>query len=399
MERNDPPSGRRVSSFDQLFRTALVGTVEAVLAASGRERNSASPARTEDGDPIAAPLRTIAEAYHGLWLQHSQSIRLSVLEAVLDADEWERLKTFIRTYGGDLFTGRFLTLSNVRGILREGVVEWMNRLTDPDTEPGANVFGSAEHPTDRPKLADHWETEEVNRTDATRHLELVLQAIVEHYDEYRDYNTTTTQSDYGENLYILLDYLRLKVAYNRYAWRLTPWTLAHDVLCRRGFDDLAEQWRDFIASRTKRLSADLLKELNAREAEHAIRLRTIRDRLEEQFLQPLQIDRAAARVVHAAAAIRDGQPEMNPDFAALQAAVAPLAASPSGVGLDVPLWLRRLEEELRRVQGHLIEHEDDETEPDAAEPPDLDPMPQVPPLTLEELKRQLSDWEEPIGEG
>ena len=44
----------------------------------------------------------------------------------------------------------------------------------------------------------------------------MLQALVEHYDEYRDYNTTTTQSDYGENIHILLDFLRLKVRYDRY---------------------------------------------------------------------------------------------------------------------------------------------------------------------------------------
>src|SRR5262249_49601345 len=34
MEWNNPPEGRRVSSFDQLFRTALAGVVETLLAAA-----------------------------------------------------------------------------------------------------------------------------------------------------------------------------------------------------------------------------------------------------------------------------------------------------------------------------------------------------------------------------
>jgi hypothetical protein len=396
MERNAPPSGRRVSSFDQLFRTALIGTVEAVLSAAERwtKKDKPPPARgNEDGEngPVAVALRAVVERYHALWLQHNQSIRLSVLETVLDADEWSRLKAFVRAYGGDLFTGRFLTVSNVRGILRRGVTAWMDQLADPDAESDGALFGSSDAPTERPRLAEHWKDEEVNRAETAQHLEVVLQALVEHYDEYRDYNTTTTQSDYGENLYILLDFLRLKVAYNRYAWRLTPWAAAHDVLCRRGFDTLASAWRDAIASRTKKLSSDLLKELAAREAEHGIRLRTVRDRLEERFLQPLQIDRAVARIAHAAAATREGQPEENPAFAALLDAVRPLAESPTGVGLDVPVWLRRLEEEHRKVQGTVSDSPlDDELDSDA------DPAPPAVSLDFEHLQRQLEGWDEPL---
>ena len=94
---------------------------------------------------------------------------------------------------------------------------------------------------------DDWAGGNLDRTRTARAAEVVLQALVEHYDEYRDYNTTTTQSDYGENIHILLDFLRVKVRYDRYAWRLRPLALAHEVLCKRGNDDLAGKWRDFIA--------------------------------------------------------------------------------------------------------------------------------------------------------
>ena len=58
---------------------------------------------------------------------------------------------------------------------------------------------------------DDWAGKNLDRNRTTRAAEVVLQALVEHYDEYRDYNTTTTQSDYGENIHILLDFLRVKV--------------------------------------------------------------------------------------------------------------------------------------------------------------------------------------------
>ena len=59
------------------------------------------------------------------------------------------------------------------------------------------------------------------RAKAEQQLQMVLQAIVENYEEYKDYNNTTPQSDYGENLHALLDFLRLKAAY-RPAGLVTP---------------------------------------------------------------------------------------------------------------------------------------------------------------------------------
>ncbi len=373
MERNDPPEGRRVSSFDQLFRTAVTGVVDALLTSAREWGEDAG----EDG-PLASALRQVADSFQGLWVDHSVGLRLSTLEAVLDPDDWDQLKAFVRTYGGDLFTVRFLTLSNVRGILGQGAAAWLDREAaqgDPDN---------------RPKLVADWADEKVDRAKAARQFEVVLQSLVEHYDEYRDYNTTTTQSDYGENLYILLDFLRLKVTYDRYAWRLRPMVLAHEVLCRRGFDRLAAKWREFLAGRTEKLAKELLDDLAARETEHALKLRTVRDRLEERFVQPLRIDQAGARVARAAAAARDGQPEDNPSFTGLLAAIRPLADHPSGVGLDVPTWLRRLEDELRKVRSA-----DPEADGDAFE---QYPFPQPLGVDFAELKKQLQDWEKPIGE-
>jgi hypothetical protein len=368
MEWNNPPDGRRVSSFDQLFRTALTGVVETLLSAAADWGEDAGP----DG-PLSGMLFQLAEAFQELWVQHSQSLRLSVIESVSDDDDWEPVRAFVRKYGSDLFTVPFLGLSNMRGILARGVAAWL------DHEAGR------EGRERRPKLVDDWAAGAVDRARTARAAEVVLQALVEHYDEYRDYNTTTTQSDYGENIHILLDFLRVKVRYDRYAWRLRPLALAHEVLCKRGNDDLAGKWRDFVGDKTAGLAEDLLDRLGALEIRHGVKLRTIRDRIEERFLLPLEIDQAAARVAPAAEAARVGQGEDNPAFARLRAAIEPLAENVSGVGLDVPAWVRRLEEALRAARAHDGGDADDSVRLAAG-------------LDFEELRRQLADWDRPLGE-
>ncbi len=367
MEWNNPPEGRRVSSFDQLFRTALTGVVETLLGAAV----SWGDGSTDEHGALADALLKIATEFQSLWQQHSQSLRLSVLETVSDDDDWEPVKGFVTEYGSDLFTVPFLGLSNMRGILARGVSAWL----DHETENG-------ETSARRPKLVTDWDAGVVDKPRTARAAEVVLQALVEHYDEYRDYNTTTTQSDYGENIHILLDMLRLKVRYDREAWKLRPLALAHEALCQRGFDTLAAHWRSLIAGPKLDFADELLNELNERETRYGVRLRTVRDRLEERFTRPLEIDRAAAQVAPAAEAARAGLTEDNPAFARLQTAIEPLEAIVSGVGLDVPTWVRRLEDALRQTRDRT------------ADPPAPPPAG----LTYEELERQLDEWDKGLGE-
>src|SRR5262249_1307889 len=147
--------------------------------------------------------------------------QLSVLESTPAGDGWPRLTDFIKKYGGDLFHARFMTLANLRGILQRGVGSWLDYLRgNPDPL--------------RPGRLLHDLGQGIAREDATAFLQFVLQAVVENYEEYKDYNTTTSQSDYGQNLHVLLDFLRLKASYDRNAWQFRPLILAHDVLARKG---------------------------------------------------------------------------------------------------------------------------------------------------------------------
>ena len=142
-------------------------------------------------------LERLTAPFLALWVEHSRTLQLSVLETLPNEADWQALQTFVRRYGGDLFHARFMTLANLRGVLHRGAGAYLDYLGDnPDPLHPVRLLD------DLGRL--------VSREKAVRFLELTLQAVVENYEEYKDYNTTTTQSDYGENLHVLLEFLRLR---------------------------------------------------------------------------------------------------------------------------------------------------------------------------------------------
>ena len=204
-----------------------------------------------------------------------------MLETVTDKNHWRQLKLFIETYGGDLFTQRFMNLGNVRAILHQGVDSYLDSLLDdPDSEEAFRLLSELDGP--------------LSREDAVRWLSLALEAVVENYAEYVDYNSTTTQSDRGEMLYTLLDYLRLRSSYDRVAWNLQPVLLAHEALVRAGRDRAAEDWRNAVAERTAEIAEEHLKRFARLNRRYGMRLPSIAERLEERFVRPLQVDRLCA---------------------------------------------------------------------------------------------------------
>jgi hypothetical protein len=229
--------------------------------------------------------------------------------------------------------------------------------------------------------------EKISRAEAVKHLSLVIEAVVENYSEYRDYNSTTTQSDRGDLLYTLLDFLRLRVHYDRVAWHLKPVITAHAVLVRRGCHSAAETWRRALAERT----GELADTLQARGAElrkkYAMRLPTVTDRLGERFVRPLDIDRVRALIKPAMQALRGRSAASGASADALlllEREIDELTHEPTGVGLDVPAWLASLEQEVES-QLRLAEH------PERSDPLRL-PLEQVK-LPCDEVHAQLAGWE------
>src|SRR5262249_40182968 len=137
---------------------------------------------------------------------------------------------------------------------------------------------------------------------------------------------------------------------------------------------------------TQSVAAEHLGALARLEQTHGMRLGTIADRLREQFVAPLAVDRLCALVEPAMEEAAGTGP--FPMFAGLGEELRPLIAVPTGVGGGGPVGLRRLEGEVQRVRairgalGVLAET-----------------LLQVPErlLSWEEVQQQLQTWEEPPG--
>ncbi|MGH7172180.1 MAG: hypothetical protein ACRELG_18040, partial [Gemmataceae bacterium] len=366
MEQAQPIRGRGVTEFNHFFQAAYQAVVESVVTSA-----STWSGPHDSDEELVAVLERLTAPFLTLWIEHSRSLQLSVLETLTGESEWRAVQAFVQRYGADLFHARFMTLANLRGILHRGVGGYLDYLRD-NVDPL--------HPI---RLLDELD-DGIRREDAIRRLEIVLQAIVENYEEYKDYNTTTTQSDYGENLHVLLEFLRLKVAYERHSWQFRPLVLAHEVLARRGRTQTAILWEQSLTRVTRDLARRHLEQLEHLERIRGMRLSTIRDRLNERFLKPLALDRLCALIEPA---MREAQQEdEGASFTRLRRELQAFTATPMGVGLDVPYWLRRLEMEVHRVQAVRT------TIAVLAES-----FFRVPrrPLSWEELQRQLGDWDRP----
>ncbi|HLN28042.1 MAG TPA: hypothetical protein VK395_09865 [Gemmataceae bacterium] len=366
MEQAHPLPGRGVTEFNQLFHLGYQAVVEAVVDAA------AANSRGLAGDQeIVDLLEALTRPFLRIWVEHSQTLQLTALESVSTEAEWEKLRAWVQRYGHDLFHAKFMTLANLRGILHRGIGAYLDYLRDnPDPL----------HPV---KLIEELD-QDADRAEALRILQVILGALVENYEEYKDYNTTTPQSDYGENLHMLLDFLRLKASYERHAWRLRPLMLAHEVLARRGRADLAVSWQEAFTQLTEELATRYLEKLALLVKEHGMQLPTVADRLQERFVQSLALDRMCASIEPAMAEVREKR--QGKSFARLERELQPLKTNPTGVGLDVPQWLRRLEAEVRRVHGA------NSTIALMAE--DLLSVPRKP-ATLENLKQQVEEWDKP----
>jgi hypothetical protein len=365
MEFEHPQGPGAITEFDRVFQIGCKAIVQSLVVSSAdwSPPGDAAGKLFVDGELIAL-LEQTAEVLLRCWLAHSRGVRLSVLESVSDERQWTRLRKFIQKYGGDLFTQHFMNLGNLRAILLAGVeayLDWIGEM--PDAEA-------------RPRLVDDLGGR-LDRADAAYWLGAAVEAVVENYPEYVDYNSITTQSDRGDMLYTLLDFLRLRAGYDRVAWNLRPILLTHEVLVRCGRERAAEIWRKAVADRTGAIAEDCLRRLHALNKKYGMKLPSITERLEEKFIRPLQVDRLCAMVRPAMEELCDGREQTT--FPQLEKLVGQFTRKIAGAGFETPDWLAALEDEAEQVQAPLIE--DDFPDPYLNLPEAR--------LTLDEARRQI----------
>lgn len=372
LERNHRVGAGAVTEFDHLFRLAFQAVIQCVLESSrdwpkppGGQKKSGKA----EEEQLLGCLQAVTESLLGLWLGHSRLLRLSALERVSGEQRWKALVEFVQRYGGELFTTRFLNWGNLRAIAEQGVEVYLERLEE-------NLIDD-----ERPLLLQDLD-KSLPRSEAVELLTVIVEGLLENYVEYRDFNSTTTQSDHGEQLYQLLDFLRLKARYERICWNLQPVVIVHQMLERQGRTAAAARWRQMVADRTGS-AADWHQQRLAELAEqHAMRLHTIADRVDERFVRPLSLDRIRALI---GPAMHEAAQESPPQaFPQLEREIAEYAKRPCGSGLDTPAWLLQLESDVADVlrNGRV---------PAIGEPV-AHRMPQVR-LGLSELKEQIDSWQ------
>ncbi len=328
-----------VTEFDGLFREGFCSLVVS-LVESTRQFHLAQSDQPIDEKDVAESLipllEQLTETTLGSWLAHSQTLRLSPLETVTSASKWEKLVAFIKEYGDPIFTQAFLQLGNIRAILHQGVGPWLQRVIDE----GEYQFVDT-------KLVEALENGKLTIAEADRWMTLVYESLIDHHSEYLDYNSTTTQSDRGDMVYMFLDFLRLRVRYERIAWNLKPVMWAHDVLVRSGLDKAAMMWRRNLSERIGTEAEIYVQKLRELQNNYAMRMPTVADRILERFVQPMTIDRMRALV---GPAMQDAESNQNSNaFFLLEQECDLLTKHPTGVGLDVPAWLNSLEQEVEQL--------------------------------------------------
>jgi len=336
LESRRPPGAASVSEFDRVFEAATTALVERIVESAG----SAEPADAIEADQAVVTAR-ILEGLSLLvprlletWMTHARQLRLSVLERVRDDKVFAATREFVERYGTGLFTQHLLTPPSLRGILRGGVRQYLERLLDRDA-------GGPEPEGVRPErlLEDLAGGTRPLRQAASR-IRLVLESVAENHAEYRDWNSTTTQSDRGEMLHILLDHLRLKAEHDRIAWTLRPVSMAHRVLSRRGAGEAAAAWRGRMRDETRDTAASLVQRLGDLESRWGVRLASVSDRVRRPFTAVLEQDELESLVPPAVAELAQGEPEGAGER--LEAKAASFLGVASGSGVEVPEWLDRL---------------------------------------------------------
>jgi hypothetical protein len=369
LEKRHPAGPGAVTEFDRLFLTAVDAIIDAIIySADGWKRSKRMVFHELEKDlRLFAMIEKLGRPLMQQWFQHSQAIHLSPAEALNDPELFRQIQEFIQQFGADWFTQEFMTYGNLRAILLQGVDRYLQSLEETEEDGRLRLLETFRSPEDRQR--------------AVRYLEIILETVVEHYSQYIDYNSTTTQSDRGEMLYSLLDFIRLLAAHQRIEWNLRPVCTVHEVLVRRGLWTAAARWEKLILEQTESIAEDHLRRFDELCETYGMALATIGDHLAEQFQGPFVINRLKALLRLAWEAVQAQKSSADLDL--LKSELRTLAERPSGVGWEPPDWLQALYEELQHLQ--TPHHQ-------ALEAFELPlPIPQVR-ISYESLHAQLRRW-------
>ncbi|MDR3182015.1 MAG: hypothetical protein LBT89_03695 [Planctomycetaceae bacterium] len=351
MEEMNTISPGAITEFDRLVETATRAITKCVSVSARSwkmSRNSDKERELQDA-ALVDYMEQIVEQLLACWLSHSKQIRVSTVESIVDRNYWDDVKRFIQQYGHDIFTQQNMGFGNLRAMLHQGVGNYLRSLLKIRKDGGEVEIAN--------KLLDDLERRKIDWDSAVARLEIILESVAENYSEYVDYNSTTTHSDHGEKLYMLLDMLRVQVGYERVSWNLKPVYWIHDAMIRSGCDGAAVLWEKAVANRSLHAAEEHVRHYNRLSEKYGMWLPSIYERLEERFVRPLQIDRMCGLVPKAARQVyQEGE---KTAFGELAEQVENFAKTPLGVGFEMPEWLSALQEEVMMLRLDDISEDKD----------------------------------------
>ena len=329
VERNLRPPGQAVTEFDRLFRIGLSNCVEAIVHSGANA----------DESVVFEQLREFTQECRYLWRQHSSSMRLSIVEDLHDVRFAEDVRLFIETYGEELFHARMLTLGNARAILHHGAEVMFNELEE------------MVRPIQQVQILDDIENGVIDAEAAAELIEFVLECVVDNFDRFLEYNTTTTYSDYGSRLYCLLDFLRVEVLYDRFEWNWIPWQVTQDTLEQAGRSSLADRMIDYVQDETRGQAEDLVEQLQDLEKKYGVQLPSLHDRVHERILGAMTQNRLAS-LVYRSCPEAEGQTQDSAaaNFVRLRSELSQFMKGRNGSGIEPPEWMQRLATEVERAK-------------------------------------------------
>lgn len=338
IEHTHPIGMGAITRFDKIFEVACFGMVRNIVEnSSNRRQNWSAISLTET-------LEKLAETLLSCWLTHSQGIRVSSIESVGSALQWTRLQAFIKKYGKDLFSPIHMGYGALQAILHQTVPVWLKSLMN------------SEEPEMGETLLEDIENNVISFDEACHWLELVYDSIMEYYGQYIDYNSTTTQSDKGEMLYTLLDFLRLQASYDRIAWKLMPVETIHSALVREGKMEAADFWLHAIAERCYDVADAQWEKYTQLQKQYGMLMTGIGDRIGERFVKPLEVEQLCSLIEPAINEQREKKPLVS--FKLFTDGIERFAEHPKGNGFELPAWLEAIEKEAQRIRNRSEEEDE-----------------------------------------
>jgi hypothetical protein len=232
-----------------------------------------------------------------------------------------------------------LTLGNARAILHHGADTLFKELQETVAL------------TQNVKILDDLDSGELDREDAAEMAEFVYECVVDNFDRFLEYNTTTTHSDYGHRLYCLLDFLRLEALYDRFEWNTIPWQVAHETMVRRGELEVGAGVEEYVGDESREIANSFVEELVQLETEYGVRLPALHDHVGERIVGALAQNRMAALVSRSCpGAAGLSREEISQNFQTLRNEIAEFMSTRIGSGIEPPEWMQRLATELDRAQ-------------------------------------------------